>query len=261
MTSSILQYNICFSRRAVGEFSKYNWNNRKDEILEIIIKKNASIVCLQEVHESYIDHIESNLNAEMPHYRFVKAPYLKKEGVNIYLMIIYDNIKFQLLRSNIHQLSAINDKCLDYLSIKLRDSMSSKLLEVSCVHVPMSLEARLTTMRLIAENVNDSKIENVIVTGDFNAFPDELGYEQIILFKQKAKLIDATQFLYNTAGERVEKTFDPYPYDKFEKKTENQNKLDYIFTKGKIETLNPLTEMTRASDHYPVSLEFCFETE
>lgn len=46
-------YNINYSRRAIGEYEKYNFNNRKQHIYQFLAMLNADVLHIQEIHNDY----------------------------------------------------------------------------------------------------------------------------------------------------------------------------------------------------------------
>jgi len=146
-----------------------------------------------------------------------------------------------------------------------QDPMTKDQIAVISSHLPLKFEERTTLGKRIAENISNiplKKLKSVIWTGDFNAFSDYGGFEQMTSLMITGGLTDATAFARNVDGKRQDVTFLAYAYDTFPP-PEESNKLDYILVRGRgitcaspqIHNDLPLEVNGKkygASDHFPV---------
>ena len=63
MPFEIMSWNICYSRRAIGEFEDFAFPKRMKSIMNIIFEQSADIIYLQEVHEYHRPNIEDRLGS------------------------------------------------------------------------------------------------------------------------------------------------------------------------------------------------------
>lgn len=148
------------------------------------------------------------------------------------------------------------------------------------VHFPLARDERFKAARALAHNIASleasvgKRIDAVAIGGDFNAFPDDGGREQMHELCARARLLDATQFLVRGSdGRRAYSTYRPYPWDR-PPLLADPDKLDYVCTRGLVPVLAAcMDDMQTAcrhgasaygpSDHFPVVMvaRYCDQKE
>ena len=247
----ILSWNINYSKRTVGEFELFDWNNRKKLVLSFLksqIAKGNVVINLQEVMEEYL----------------------------VDLLPLFEN--FDVFRQQVHPcgrcLLTVVPKELAAKQIKidkLTDDHRQVFLGVVFnnvmllnAHFPMALNFRLEFSMQLANLVKKKNrvAPKVIVTGDFNTFSDDGGYDQLCVIQNNGDVYDATQFILDESGKtRILKTFSPYPYDKVPDVPPIN--LDHIFVSGihhdvprahSLKQLEWNQQMFGASDHSAITM-------
>lgn len=250
----ILTYNINFSRRARGEFEKYSWTHRKDNVIKYIDEIKPDIVCLQEVHEDYIKDLNKAFQYK---YQMFYGKFKTNRCNQFLLTLVKHNIK--VLRNVTYDLNNLIET-----EAKLGSTQCTIVSNILIInnHFHMNLEARLISAKLMKEIINTYVLKKCIMVGDFNAFSDRYGYDQMSTIKIENQMMDATQFAKNEEGKVTSKTFDAYPYDILQESalTSDMSKLDYILVRN-IKYENPMIHDKKfneiyPSDHFPVSIDF-----
>lgn len=226
------------------------WYNRKDAVIGLINNSGADVIGLQEVsstpHSDFLVNLASNY--EMVHF-----------GLNEMLAIIYDKTVFNLVSSEKYWLTDTPDvRSLGWddtnfrmaAVLMLKHIQTGEKIKVINTHGPLDDAGNVKAFNLIAErSLSDENDALTVMTGDFNAEPDCLGYASIAEKLQDCRVV-ATK-----SPNRTKNTFNG-----FGKNTTSI--LDYIFV-SKSERVDVLNYQVREdkwgegnyiSDHYPVQV-------
>ncbi len=70
---NLITWNINFSEQTVGEYEEFDWNHRKQRVIDFLIKHCAtSIICVQEATEESSNDINHPMTSNM-HYHHIKS--------------------------------------------------------------------------------------------------------------------------------------------------------------------------------------------
>lgn len=250
----VLSYNIRF---ASIDGSETDWNRRKDGIVSML--GDYDFIGLQEVmplQQDFIMEHYQDVYGEI--YRTREADPLSGEGVPL----LYDKSKWDLVHSGTFWLSDTpwiegsntwNSACIRVTSygIFARKNHSDTLLVMNTHFDHVSQEARMKSIRLIAETIKKYPLYPLILMGDFNVTDDNPVYSFVT---DSIGLRDAWTGSGQTTGPESN-TFHGW------KNTEGTGRIDYIFSGP---GLNPMKSFVNKkkygnifpSDHFPVEAIF-----
>src|ERR1700677_5134891 len=63
-----MTYNVNYSRRATNEYAQYSWDNRRNDIYELIQEENPNIVFLQEILTKNQQEVQTSLSDYQWHF-------------------------------------------------------------------------------------------------------------------------------------------------------------------------------------------------
>ena len=235
------------------------WPLRKDNAASQILFHEATIVGVQEA----LHHQLQDLQQRLKEYKWVGGGRDDGKMKGEYSAIFFDNRRLELLQSKTFWLSehpdSVGIKGWDAALprvvtwAKFRDRKTKKIFYHFNTHFDhMGMVARKHSASLLLEKVNAIAGEiPVIITGDFNAHPDD---EPIQV------LTDAANRLHFTDTKSVSLLSHYGPsgtFNAFRDKEINDQPIDYIFIKKGITVLQHATLsqswMGRfSSDHFPV---------
>ena len=230
-----------------------NFKFRKPLILDKINEEKPDIICFQEV----LPHVATWLKENLLDYYVIgcgRDENLEDEQVSI----AYKKLKFNLMGMEVFWLSEtpkvpasryINQSiCPRVCTVALFQNLETKeIFRVYNTHLDhIGSEARLLGLSQILEQMeltNSFVQAPVILTGDFNAFPDSVEMESL---KKYPHLIDLTV--------KIAGTYHDYG------KLKELNKIDYIivddyFKCNSVTIWDTCKEGVYLSDHYPVCVE------
>ncbi len=258
LSKTVGTYNINYSRRADGDFGAYHWSNRSKYVYELMKKINASFWCIQEIHQDNIDEFTETMKDHHWHIQPQNSRGGKLTSIAIGVNKEHDLSDIEWITYNFnqhHQLGEVVVGCI----IK-----SLQMLVVS-VHFPMDLDARKSMVEQFKNFLKLYTYDSLIITGDFNSFPDGWGYNQIPLLNALCSTYSASEYaVYKSTNVYAKHSFNPYPYDVVpETSLKMVGKLDHMLVKKLYVKPNtsvivhddyiPNT-MINPSDHYPMSV-------
>lgn len=200
---SIMTYNVWFD--------KHNYHNRRMALLEILKQKDASVVCLQEVIEPFIDYLKED--------DFIKTNYYISDSMlepyNIVMLSKFP-LRFYHLTFPTNQ-----NRYLIIGEIKLRSKEISKSLVFSTSHFESldNADFRKDQMMRTFKVINEFK--NAFLLGDFN-IDDKINRNEMSNFDNL--YTDSWKF-WMTKNPKL-KEEDGYTY--YEDDTEPKQRLDRI---------------------------------
>lgn len=261
LSSSVdfMTYNVNYSRRAMNEYAQYSWENRKNDVYNLIKGYNPTIVFLQEILTKNEGEVQTNLSDYQWHFE----PTNSREGVccngigikNTFLI----GVEQKKISYNFNEFDQTAEKVLGLIIGDLC------LLNAHC---PMDEEGRMAMASNFNQCLPSDRAYQVIIAGDFNSFPDCKGQEQVDMIQKVTETVRISDLaLSESSGEIATRSFKAYPYDIVpEEALKMPGKLDHIFVKGlKIaENTIPLVLDARSvkgedfspSDHYPITATF-----
>lgn len=172
-----MTYNICWSRRATGQFEEYSWANRKQSVYQLLktnlptTERTADLLFLQEIHQDIVEEVTKTLSE----YKWVFAATNDRDGVcrngiGVKANLIRPGEEF---RSFDYDFRQCDSKAERVLGLVLGDICMVN------AHFPMQPAPRM----VMAENFNRclpaDKKYRYLIAGDFNSMPDLKGPEQM----------------------------------------------------------------------------------
>jgi len=235
-----------------------DWNSRRDRVRWMINKHHFDIFGVQEAVKQQVDDVIAGTS-------FAKVgggrDDFKDEGEHS--CIFYDTMRFECFGGGTFGLSEKPDVpgCRSWGSActriaswgKFRDRKSGKLFCHYNTHLDhVSEVARVNGIKMVVAHAsrNCGPIP-LILTGDFNAYPDSETY------RIASKLLRDSAVISKTAHKGPLRTFHNWG-----RRTKNEP-IDFIFVSNDVTVLSHVTDGARAndgfpSDHYPVFAELQF---
>ena len=193
---SVFTLNIRQSNATAVDTGNQSWSTRKSHLISYLNNCGKDILCLQEVTVSQSKDIASGINDDKYHVIYVprqdpssEITYKNPEG----LMILYNYTKLDLLSSDMFWLSQtpqVMSKSFgtNYYRIAVQATFrcisTGKLIDVFNVHFDHTATetgktARLKSMKLVWDKVQETPERFHVVAGDFNsdAFSGEPWYD------------------------------------------------------------------------------------
>ena len=229
----------------------HSWTARSPKIIEWINNSGAHVIGLQECSATPKGDIEAGLNKDK--YTFL---YFGDDASN--LAMIYDHTVFTLIRTEKYWMSDTPDvksngwdagnfraACILYLQHKA----TGEMVKAINTHGPLSDEGNVKGFDLIAERSLSSDTPMMtIMTGDFNAGVNKLGYVPI------AKQLQDCRFAAYESTTRDHNTFHNWGQNTtsiidfcFVTKSEDVEVLNY-----EVHTDTGSSSLSWLSDHYPI---------
>ena len=233
----------------------FDWKSRIPLLREVLKRTGLEIVGLQEPVD---DQLQALLNDSVYKYIGVGRNDFKKDGE--YSCILYTAERFENLESGTFALSETPDvpgskswdsRCPRIATWgKFIDRQTGKLFVMCNTHLDhISEAARINGIKLIVERLQPFRDQNIplILTGDFNAFPDS---ETV---RTAASLLLNSRVITENGPFGEEGTFHRWG----ELQEEKRQAIDYIFVSPEVRVLEYRTEDGRvdglySSDHDPV---------
>ena len=253
---NVMSFNIRYntSRDSVNA-----WPNRKDFAAGQILFHQVHLLGVQEaLHDQMQD-----LQQQLKQFRYVGVGRADGKQKGEYSAIFYDTVRLRLLETKTFWLSetpdSIGKKGWDAAIerivtwAKFRDRKTGKEFYHFNTHFDhMGKIARRESARLLTDKIAViAKNTPVVVTGDFNAHPDDEPIRVIVDSSSKNRLIDAKSVSllphYGPVG----------TFNGFGPKERDKQPIDYIFIKNGFRVLRHATlsesiEGRFSSDHFPV---------
>lgn len=237
----IMTFNIRIDVEVDG---KNKFTNRLEEIIEFINEEKPDVIGFQEVNQFMLNSLSDNLLK----YNYVGEPRNEDDEYNpIFYLQKHSKIKtktYWLSDTPNFPGSKHPDAYFPRIFTTLTIDIDNKLYEIVNTHLShISNLARIDGMKAIIEYYKKTSINNFILMGDFNAYPDQ-GVKEIIT-------IDLKSCWDNYQGDTL--TFHDF--------SDNTIGLpiDYIFTSKNIDIKETTIYRRKInnkflSDHYPVSI-------
>lgn len=253
---NVMTFNIRYSTL---RDSANAWIYRKDNAAAQILFHETHIVGVQEaLHEQIVD-----LKDRMPHFKSVGVGRDDGKTKGEYSAILYDTTRLTVLESQTFWLSetpsVAGSKSWDAAITrivtwaKMKDKLTKKTFFVFNTHFDhIGKVARRESAKLLLAQVNKiAGTSQAIITGDFNAHPDDEPIQVIVDASNPLKLLD-TKDLSATGHYGPTGTFNG-----FQAKETSDKPIDYIFLNKKIPVLQHATLSQTwgglfSSDHFPV---------
>jgi endonuclease/exonuclease/phosphatase family metal-dependent hydrolase len=238
------------------------WPYRKDHVSSQILFHKIELLGVQEaLHDQMMD-----LQQRLPQYKFTGGGRDDGKTKGEYSAIFYDTTRLQLLATAMFWLSetpeATGSKGWDAAITrivtwaKFRDRKTKKIFFAFNTHFDhVGKVARRESAKLVLQKVKEiAGSTPAIITGDFNASPDDEPIQVIVDQTNPLRLTDSKQLTqtphYGPMG----------TFNAFQNKERSDQPIDYIFLKGKWKVLTHATIsqtwMGRfASDHFAVMAE------
>ena len=185
---SFMSFNINWAASSpTADTGVTSWGNRKEAVLDFINNSGAHIIGLQEVAEWKADSVNQVLylqNNLASNYELVYF------GKDTSLGIVYDKTVFNLVSQEHYWLSATPDvksPCWGSTTLYrlaailiLEHKETGEIIRAINTHGPLSDEINVKCFNLIAErSLSNENNPITVMTGDFNATPNKLGYVPI----------------------------------------------------------------------------------
>ena len=250
----LITYNIRYDNPEDGENA---WDKRKDEVIALLKFHKADVFGLQEALYKQVTYIED----QIPSFNRVGVGRDNGRASGEYSPIFYNSRKYQLKNHGWFWLSRTPenpskgwDAALPRICtyVLLEDYDRHKSFWVFNTHFDHKGEkARLKSARLILNKINElnEKDHPVILMGDFNFTPDSKPYSRIDNVFYDSKLVT------------IEPAYGPEgTYNGFDFSSPLDQRIDYIFVKGKTSVLkygvlSDSKDQRYPSDHLPVFVE------
>lgn len=235
------------------------WPHRKDKVASQVLFHHAHLIGIQEaLHDQVQD-----LQARLPRYKFTGVGRADGKEKGEYAAIFYDTARLQLLQSATFWLAEKTDvpglKGWDAAIervvtwAKFRDRSTKKIFYHFNTHFDhIGRIARRESGSLLLQKVQSIAAgAPAIITGDFNAHPDD---EPIRV------IVDKSNPLHLTDSKEIAATPHYGPtgtFNAFRSREINDQPIDYIFIKNAVEVLQHATlsqswQGRFSSDHFPV---------
>ena len=253
---NIMTFNIRYSTL---RDSNNAWLYRKDNAASQILFHETHILGVQEaLHEQIVD-----LKQRLPRYKYVGIGRDDGKTKGEYSAIFYDTTRLKVLESETFWLSetpsVVGSKSWDAAITrivtwaKMKDLVTKKTFFVFNTHFDhIGKVARRESAKLLLAKVHAlSGNFPAIITGDFNAQPDDEPIKVIVESTNPLKLLD-TKALSTTGHFGPTGTFNG-----FKSKEINDQPIDYIFLNRNMTVLQHATLSQTwgglfSSDHFPV---------
>lgn len=235
------------------------WSNRKDRVAELIKYNESDFIGMQ---EALINQIK-DLQERLPNHKWIGVGRDDGKEEGEFSPIFYNKNKFALLKSNTFWLSDSCDKvgfgwdaaCRRVVTYGLfKEIKTGKNFYVFNTHFDHKGQvARRESAKLVLRKIQEIAGKKAsILTGDFNATPEDEPIKILVDETNPNKLIDS---------DKISKMphFGPYgTFNGFKGEENPKSHIDYIFVKNGVKCLKHAThsdawEGLYPSDHFPVS--------
>lgn len=242
---NVITYNIRYNNPGDGENA---WPNRKEMVAQLLKFHEPDIFGLQ---EAMIEQIE-DLKKALPAFEWVGVGRIDGKNAGEFSAVFYNSERFKLNDKGHFWLAEDSAKpgfgwdaaCERVCTwVVLTEKQSKEKLLFLNTHLDhVGKVAREKSATLILEKIKEINIENlpVVLTGDFNAFPDS---EPIRLFKEE--LSDSKE-VSEQAPYGPDGTFNSFNFNH-----PLDGRIDYIFINKKVKVLKYAVLSDSKNQHYP----------
>lgn len=235
-----------------------NWNDRKEEMVELLKKHQPEFIGMQEVLYRQLEYLDESL----ADYNYIGVGRDDGKQKGEFSPILYNTSKFELLDSNTFWLSKTPDKISvgwDAAMERIcsyglfQNKTSQKKIWIFNTHFDhIGVKARKKSAKLILKKIKQLNLNNfpVILMGDFNLMPKEKPIQSI------QKKMDDAQHISKTPIKGPKGTFNGFDIN-----DPQERRIDYIFTTGlSLDSYLHIDERLKTgkhiSDHLPVLASF-----
>lgn len=257
----LMTFNIRLDSRSDGPNV---WENRRDNLISMIIFHKADLIGLQEVQKHQLDYIAEKL----PEFGWFGVGRDDGKTGGEFAAVLYRKSRFDTIQTANFWCSPTPDKPglgwdAAYIRIttfgKFYDKVSKEYFYLFNTHLDNEGGiARKESALLIRKKINDLCGNlPVILTGDFNSEPDGDAYKSITALSDAKGAIN----LYDTRLRSATKHHGPNgTFTAFDINSVPRNPIDFIFTSSVYKvlyhaTLSDSFDGFLPSDHYPVLAE------
>ena len=210
---SFMSFNINWAASsAAADTGVTSWGNRKVAVLDFINTSGAHVIGLQEVAEWNAESVNQRLYLDQNLASNYELVYF---GKIVSLGIIYDKTVFNLVRQEHYWLSAtpdIQSTCWEDTTLYrmaailiLEHRATGEIVRAINTHGPLSDALNVKCFNLIANrSLSEESDPITIMTGDFNATPNKLGYVPI------AEKLQDCRFAAEESPNRDNRTWNGY---------------------------------------------------
>jgi endonuclease/exonuclease/phosphatase family metal-dependent hydrolase len=268
---TVCTWNVQYSRICTApdtKFPQFQWRARRPIAMMFLaeLATMADVLMLQEVRSENLAEITALLTSPIgittgpPPFRVFTQQYGKRadsNGCRDFLVLAV-----RTPGPAVHVRPPGTDEQVKALECALLMRVGDTVF--GSVHFPMDKYERMHTAQALGAVLGSLPQETqIVLAGDYNAFPDDGAAVQLQTLHATAGLHDATQFLVrNSDGRRATSTFRPYPFDCVPA-LPDQDKLDYVCVRRCVaESAVCIDDMPTAcryggrsygpSDHFPV---------
>ncbi|OUR95819.1 hypothetical protein A9Q84_15065 [Halobacteriovorax marinus] len=207
---------------------------RYPAILETILKKQAAVVCLQEVTDVFIRLLQTSELTS--HYTILGI-----EQTARYKNIILTNLNVE--EFGIFQLPSNMSRCAPYLKVRSED----RTLTVVNLHLESMLEDTDIRTSQLSSVLDQTRSDmSLILCGDMNFGDDDFESRFVKEYFQDLGAVDA-RVTYDVENNQIAKAT-RFP-------GEGSRRLDRFLIKGEVEFSNYQLHLEPFSDHFPITVE------
>ena len=253
---NVMTFNIRFN---TASDSMNAWPYRKDKVASQILFHEAHIVGVQEALIGQLKDMQERL----PKYKYKGVGRDDGEQKGEFSAVFYDTTRVEALQSKTFWLSETPERAGSkswdaaitriVTWIKFRDRKTKKIFYAFNTHFDhIGKIARRESARLLLQKIKEiAGSTPAVVTGDFNATPEDEPVQVIVDRSNPLHLVDSKEISikphYGPTG----------TFNGFAEKERDDNPIDYIFLKGKWKVLTHATISQTwggkfASDHFSV---------
>ncbi len=223
-----LAWNIDQARRE-EKYEKTKWDNRSENVKQLINNVNADIIALIELR----DLETSNENAQQflsyfANYDKVSRRYCHYD-LAFTMALLINPKKYFVGNTRIHNYhgNVVNDKMIMF--IDLQDKLTLKWFTIGITHLDMEENRKWESIHILSNLMREQKYPTFIY-GDYNFFDNKEGINQRQYMLSKFNDIAYPIYMKTDDGdELLSGTFIGFPHDEFKQKFENMSRLDHIF--------------------------------
>ena len=222
--NSSMTFNLRYSTDNDKENS---WNNRKEDLVQLLNKHKPDIIGTQEGLISQIEYIDN----ELSYYSYAGVARDDGKEKGEFAAIFYNNQKFDLVESKTFWLSETPEKisvgwdaAMERICtyVKLKNKVNNTEIHVFNAHFDhIGDDARMNSALLIKHKMEEMMLGNakVLVMGDFNCSDDSQG------IKTFNSYLDDPLKTVKLQGPKG-------TWNAFDTSVLPENRIDYIFTSG-----------------------------
>lgn len=259
---TVMSYNIRYDNPEDGVNV---WNNRKENVSEIITNNNPVIVGIQEALKNQIDFL-----SDATKYKYIGKGRDDGKTAGEYSPILYDKSRVELLDNGMFWLSETPDSpslgwdaCCRRVVTWGKFKYKGKVFFYFNTHFDhKGKNAMKNSSKLLLDKANHiSDGSAFFIGGDFNFNPDNENYKYLVNKQNTFSVKDSYLLVKNTEKTR------PITLRSFDVKTEFAGDIiDYIFIKNNISVISYRLDTsnngsTYYSDHVPVIIKAKFNKE